>query len=116
VQLSQAILRESAMFRLVGSFFSNDEFERVFRYGIDEVYTNPWFTRMWVVQEVCLAPKAVLIHRGREMDWLDFSIAMTLLGAAVKDERRIIPAPAAFDIACELVRVVNLFKAATTST
>ena len=116
LQLGLAILRESAIFRVVKSFFSNDEFERVLRYGIEEVYTNPWFTRMWIVQEVCLAPKAVLIHRGCEMDWLDFSMAMTLLGATIKDERRDIPAPAAFDRACELVRVANLFKAATTST
>ena len=114
--LQQAYLREAAMFKLVGSFFGNDEFELILRYGIEEIYTNPWFTRMWVVQEVCLAPKAVLVHRGCEMDWLDFSIAMNLLSASAKDEQRLIPAPASFARACELVSSANLFKAAATST
>lgn len=71
---------------------------------------------MWVVQEVCLASRAVLFHRGREMDWADFCLAMSLLQACVTTQNRIVPAPAAFERAYELVHVRSLYRAALTST
>lgn len=116
LHLQQSLLRDAAIFKPVESLLGNDEVERALRYGIDEVYTNPWFTRMWVVQEVCLAPKAVILHRRCEMDWQDFSIAMHLLRACVTEEGAVIPAPAAFDRACELVRITGIYKAAGTLT
>ena len=116
MEMRQSLLREGALFNPTGPFPTNVEIERVFRYGISEIYTHPWFTRMWVVQEVCLATEAVLLHGGREMDWVDFSLAMNLLQVTVQSHNIPIPAPPAFERACELVRVTNLYKATQTST
>ncbi len=116
IELRQAILRQGQIFDPTGSYPDNAKMERVFRYGIAGVYTHPWFTRMWIVQEVCLATKAVLLHGGREMDWVDFSLAMNLLEATIKWHDTHIPAFPASERVCELVRVTNLYKDIQTST
>lgn len=34
---------------------------------------QPWFERIWVVQEVVLASSARILYHGQEMDWEDFA-------------------------------------------
>ncbi len=113
LQLQQVIRNEGSLFQ--SSVLGDDMFEKTFQHGIDEVYTNPWFRRMWIVQEVCLAPKAIILHRGREMDWQEFAIAMTVLWTSIREQVRDIPARASFERAYELVRVARLFRAAMSS-
>jgi len=98
------------------TIFTNVIVEKILRHSLDKVYTNAWFTRMWIVQEVCLASEAVLCHRGQETDWTDFSKAMTLLHTIV-DQLGIppMPKPSAFARALELVRISALYKLSTVS-
>ncbi|KAI9155682.1 HET-domain-containing protein [Paramyrothecium foliicola] len=111
LHLYPTIQNESTLFHW--SMLDNTKLSEIFRYMIEEVYTNPWFRRMWIVQEVCLAPRAVLFHRGREMDWEDFSLAMTLLWTTTNDQVSGIPCQASFEQAYGVVKVVRLYKAAT---
>ncbi|KAK5662445.1 hypothetical protein OQA88_8356 [Cercophora sp. LCS_1] len=48
--------------------------------GADAVYRLPWFSRIWVVQEVSLARSAVLVYEKETLDWelLD-RVTITLL-------------------------------------
>jgi hypothetical protein len=47
-----------------------------------DVFSRPWFTRLWIIQEVVLAPAAV-IHCGAEtLEWDVFSTGMAVLMAA----------------------------------
>ncbi|RDL33943.1 uncharacterized protein BP5553_08311 [Venustampulla echinocandica] len=46
---------------------------------IHHIYGRPWFSRLWIVQEVALATKAVLCSGKLELDWMTFETAMTLL-------------------------------------
>jgi hypothetical protein len=108
----RAVLRETELVRDI-SIFSDPVVEKILRLGIDQVYTNPWFTRMWIVQEVCLASEAVICHRGKEMDWTDFSIAMALLEAVVRLRSLPMSMPSSFARAYGLVRTSALFKMST---
>ncbi len=103
MELRQSLLPEGALFDLTESF--PGEIDRVLRYGAADIYPHPWFTRIWIVQEVCLATNAVLLHGGREMDWADFSLAMNLLQATVGSYNNHIPARPAFERACPPCRV-----------
>jgi hypothetical protein len=49
-----------------------------------DVFSRPWFTRLWIIQEVVLA-QASVIHCGAEMlDWDVFSTSMAVLMAAAR--------------------------------
>jgi hypothetical protein len=50
---------------------------------VDVIYRMPWFTRMWIVQEVTLASHALLCCGTYEMDWVDFAIATKILMGAL---------------------------------
>ncbi|KAF2023052.1 HET-domain-containing protein, partial [Setomelanomma holmii] len=42
---------------------------------VDCIYSNPWFTRLWVVQEVSLARRPKFLCGRHEMSWNDFERA-----------------------------------------
>lgn len=46
--------------------------------GIDEFYSNPWFTRLWVVQEVALAREITLCCGPHEIPWQHFLAAASM--------------------------------------
>ena len=51
--------------------------------GTDSFYSNPWFTRLWIVQEIALA-RDIKIHRGTvSISWRDFMTAATIQVKAV---------------------------------
>lgn len=39
---------------------------------------KPWFTRLWIVQEICAARHAVLLAGDQTVPWVDFAGAMSL--------------------------------------
>lgn len=45
-------------------------------------FMAPWFTRLWVVQEVCLAKRALCCWGGSMLDWNDVMLASALLFVA----------------------------------
>jgi hypothetical protein len=47
--------------------------------ALDALLTRPWFTRVWVLQELVLSRDAVLICGQRSICWEDFSSAMHCL-------------------------------------
>lgn len=59
--------------------------------GFKKLYRNPWWTRMWVVQEVCLAKEHPIFHVGHhELDWWD-TVDDILAGICRDDLNREIP-------------------------
>lgn len=38
-------------------------------HAIGRLYVNPWFTRLWVLQEVALAERVVVAHGSRHVEW-----------------------------------------------
>ncbi|KAL6903965.1 heterokaryon incompatibility domain-containing protein [Trichoderma evansii] len=52
---------------------SDEEISAFFR-----LITRPWFTRCWVLQEVCLAKQAVLLCGTQAIDWDIFYIGFTV--------------------------------------
>ena len=46
--------------------------------GIDDFYSNPWFTRLWVVQEVALAREITLCCGAHEISWQYFLTAASV--------------------------------------
>lgn len=49
--------------------------------GLQKLFGNPWFTRMWVVQELLVAHKVPLVGCGDAwVSWSHFEDAMYLLG------------------------------------
>lgn len=43
--------------------------------GADEIFGLPWFSRMWIVQEIALAPSAHLYCGSFEISWDDLMVA-----------------------------------------
>jgi hypothetical protein len=41
--------------------------------------SRPWFSRVWILQEVILAPEALVQVGGNSMDWADLCTAVTFL-------------------------------------
>ncbi|KAL9596830.1 MAG: hypothetical protein Q9219_005544 [cf. Caloplaca sp. 3 TL-2023] len=53
--------------------------------GTDEFYSNPWFSRLWIVQETALA-RELRIHCGvHELAWNDFLTAAMIQRRAVSE-------------------------------
>jgi hypothetical protein len=45
------------------------------------LYSHPWFTRMWTVQEAVLARRLAICHGENTLEWADFEKVMMLLKA-----------------------------------
>lgn len=50
---------------------------------LDDIFGRPWFTRLWIIQEIALARSATL-HCGHEsIEWDVFAVALSILQAAM---------------------------------
>lgn len=47
--------------------------------GLLDIVALPWFSRVWIIQEIVLAQGATLQYGNAEMDWNDFQSVMRLL-------------------------------------
>lgn len=54
---------------------------------IDDIYKRTWFTRLWTVQEVVLAKKAVILCGPHNLEWKILGSATTFLRAAQRSPR-----------------------------
>jgi hypothetical protein len=61
------------------------------------VFTNPWFTRLWIVQEAMLASSLTLYLGDAETDWAILEAAATLLYRAFRRTGRRFPGVEAVD-------------------
>ncbi len=46
---------------------------------VAKLYSNPYFTRLWIIQEIALAQKAVLMVESRSITYDDFAMATAVL-------------------------------------
>jgi hypothetical protein len=51
---------------------------------IEALYDSPWFTRLWITQEVSLARRPVLLCGESSIDWKDFEVASRVLARCLK--------------------------------
>jgi hypothetical protein len=42
-----------------------------------KLYQNPWFRRVWVIQEIAVATKVHVIYGGRYLDWMELVYTMS---------------------------------------
>ncbi|KAI0383435.1 HET-domain-containing protein [Hypomontagnella monticulosa] len=61
--------------RLFGKFRDSSEFERLMAFA--KIIERPWFTRVWVVQELALATEATVYCGNSSISWPDFMAAIT---------------------------------------
>jgi hypothetical protein len=54
------------------------------RRDVPTIYPSSWFPRLWIVQEIVLASKAVLQCGPYSMDWDDFEAATIFLVGATR--------------------------------
>ena len=59
----------------------------VTREDIEQFLARPWFSRRWIVQELCNACEVILLFGRYELSWLDFSAALDTLASAPDDSR-----------------------------
>jgi hypothetical protein len=50
---------------------------------LDDIFGRPWFTRLWIIQEIALAKSATLYCGRHTMEWADFAISLSVLRAAM---------------------------------
>jgi hypothetical protein len=46
---------------------------------MDDLFNNPWFQRVWVTQEVAVAPRVLVRYGGISIHWQTFISAAQLL-------------------------------------
>ena len=63
--------------------------DEILENGIGKIYTNPYFSRMWIVQEIALASRAVIYQGQCELEWTTFAIAMMGLKVFVDNRSNI---------------------------
>lgn len=54
---------------------------------IEELLERPWFSRRWIVQEICNAQEATVMFGTYELSWIDFTGALDTLTSAADDTR-----------------------------
>jgi hypothetical protein len=42
--------------------------------GLEQLYGRPWFSRIWCVQEICLARDAIVLWDEQEIPWSDVGL------------------------------------------
>ncbi|KAL0260308.1 hypothetical protein SLS55_003994 [Diplodia seriata] len=48
--------------------------------ALDKLLSRPWFSRIWIIQEVIMSDTAVFLVGGEEVAWNDILLAMLCLG------------------------------------
>lgn len=43
--------------------------------ALEALFNRPWFTRVWCVQEICLAQDAIVLWGEQELSWSDIGVA-----------------------------------------
>ncbi len=71
---------------------------------LDVIPSLPWFTRLWVLQELVVARKATLYCGMDELDWTSFAMATLLLYQAISTSRTITLNIPIFTLSSVLVR------------
>ncbi|KAF2826634.1 HET-domain-containing protein [Ophiobolus disseminans] len=51
---------------------------------VEVIYRDPWFTRLWIVQEVALARKPVVHCSGVEIHWKELELATRVIGRCIQ--------------------------------
>ena len=62
--------------------------------NIEQFLARPWFSRRWIVQEICNAREIILVFGPYELSWKDFSAALNTLSMAPDDSRSLEKYPA----------------------
>jgi hypothetical protein len=62
--------------------------------NIEQFLARPWFSRRWIVQEICNAREIILVFGPYELNWKDFSAALGTLSMAPDDSRSLEKYPA----------------------
>jgi hypothetical protein len=58
--------------------------DHALQFRVDEIYSRPWFSRLWIVQEAFLAKEIIVLCGDQTLDWVHFATATTMLWAAAK--------------------------------
>lgn len=56
-------------------------FQSLLSSGLSNIVALPWFSRLWIIQEIVVSQRAVLYHGGDMLDWDDFQTIIRLLMA-----------------------------------
>ena len=50
---------------------------------LDDIFGRPWFTRLWIIQEIVLARSATLYCGHQSIEWDVFAVSLSILKAAM---------------------------------
>jgi hypothetical protein len=56
-------------------------FQSLLNSGLSDIVALPWFSRLWIIQEIVVSQRAVLHYSSDMLDWDDFQTIMRLLMA-----------------------------------
>ena len=67
--------------RTFGKFLTNDGLAISIGHKtqLESFFSSPWFSRLWIVQEVCFAPEATIYWGSMSLQWKDCAEAILLL-------------------------------------
>lgn len=57
--------------------------------SLDELFTRPWFSRIWCVQEIRLASDALVLCGEYEVSWETLSLAVAWIGDGTVDNEKL---------------------------
>ncbi|KAL5331150.1 hypothetical protein ACEPPN_000679 [Leptodophora sp. 'Broadleaf-Isolate-01'] len=56
-------------------------FQSLLNSGLSSIVALPWFSRLWIIQEIVVSQRAALHYGGDKLDWDDFQTIIRLLMA-----------------------------------
>jgi len=95
----------------------DDEFEKCFdccysevtKDGLRDVLNRPWFTRLWVLQEVCMGSQATIICGRETLDWKIFATAVTRISGQLKNVLRTHPERNSVSLLLEIQKLDQIY-------
>jgi len=51
---------------------------------VGSIYRDPWFTRLWIVQEVSLSKHPLILCSGQEVPWKELELATRVFGKCIQ--------------------------------